>query len=79
MKTKTIKATVEITDTYGGEANYSWVRRKEIEAKTPGGLVRAAKKAFGWENTRCRKQDCAETIILRPAGICQMMFIVPNY
>lgn len=76
MKKEIIKATVEITDTFGGEANYSWVRRKEIEAKTQGGLVRAAKKVFGWENIRCRKQDCADTIILRPAGMCQIMFIV---
>jgi len=76
MKKPTIKATAEITDTYGGEANYSWVRRKEIEARTRGGLVRAAKKAFGWEGVRCRKQDCADTIILRPQGMCQIMFIV---
>ena len=72
---KTIKATAEITDTYAGEANYSWARRKEIEAKTQAGLVRAAKKAFGWEGIRCRKQDCGDLVILRPQGICQIMFI----
>ena len=76
MKKEIITATVEITDTFGGEANYSWIRRKEITARTRGGLVRAAKKAMGWENVRCRKQDYADTIILRPQGTCQIMFIV---
>jgi molecular chaperone DnaK len=43
MKKEKVKATVEITDTYGGEANYSWVQRKEIEAKTQA-LLQASQK-----------------------------------
>lgn len=32
---------VEITDTYGGEANYSWVTRHKVRATTPrGALIR---------------------------------------
>lgn len=32
---------VEITDTFGGEANYSWVTRHKVRAKTErGALIR---------------------------------------
>ena len=34
------KFSVEITDTFGGEANYSWVTRLEIEAKSELGAIR---------------------------------------
>ena len=30
---------VEVTDTFGGEANYSWVTRHKIKAKTIRGAV----------------------------------------
>lgn len=30
---------VEITDTFGGEANYSWVTRHKIKAKTIRGAI----------------------------------------
>ena len=75
MKNK-IKATVEITDTYGWDANYSWVRRTEIRYHTERELIRAAKKFAGWTGIRCGKENYGETIILRPQGICQVMFIV---
>ena len=30
---------VEITDTFGGEANYSWVTRHVIRARSPRGVA----------------------------------------
>ena len=70
----------EITDTYGGEANYSWVRRGEIQCK-PGenysdlAAVRRVKKAAGWENLRCKRENYGNMIVLRPYGQCIIMFI----
>jgi len=31
---------VEVTDTYGGEANYSWVHRFKVHANTERGAMR---------------------------------------
>ena len=70
----------EITDTFGGEANYSWVKRGKIQCK-PGedcsdlAAVRRAKKHAGWENLRCKREDYGATIVLRPVGRCIIMFI----
>ena len=70
----------EITDTFGGEANYSWVKRGEIQCK-PGedysdlAAVRRAKKDAGWENLRCKREDYGNMIVLRPVGQCIIMFI----
>ena len=70
----------EVTDTFGGEANYSWVRRGEIQCK-PGenysdlAAVRRVKKAAGWENLRCKRENYGNMIVLRPYGQCIIMFI----
>lgn len=43
---------VEITDTFGGEANYSWVTRHCIRAKSERGAVNALSRRSGinWRN-----------------------------
>lgn len=70
----------EITDTYGGEANYSWVKRGKIKCK-PGenysdlAAVRRVKKSAGWENLRCKRENWGDMIVLRPVGQCIVMFI----
>lgn len=70
----------EITDTFGGEANYSWVKRGKIQGK-PGedysdlAAVRRVKKVAGWENVRCKKENYGDMIVLRPVGQCIVMFI----
>lgn len=74
---------VEVTDTFGGEANYSWVHRHELPyfPAQPDGfvkrsqLVRAAKKAEGWTGVRCDTVDMGDTIEVRPRGACMVMFI----
>jgi hypothetical protein len=38
---------VEITDTFGGEANYSWVKRYQIKAKSFRGAITALAKKDG--------------------------------
>lgn len=39
---------VEITDTYGGEANYSWVRRFAVSATTHRGAICKVSKETGY-------------------------------
>jgi hypothetical protein len=38
---------VEITDTYGGEANYSWVTRHKVEAASIRGAIWKISRASG--------------------------------
>lgn len=37
----------EITDTFGGEANYCWVRRGAVRARSLRGAITAAKRREG--------------------------------
>lgn len=70
----------EVTDTFGGEANYSWVKRGKIEAK-PGeeysdiAAVRRVKKAIGWENVKCKRITMGDGVALYPQGSCTVCFI----
>ena len=70
----------EITDTIGGEANYSWVKRGTIETK-PGedysdlAAIRRVKKVIGWNGGRCKVENYGDEIILRPVGLHQICFI----
>ena len=38
---------IEITDTFGGEANYSWVRRYTYQAKSFRGAVAKLAREYG--------------------------------
>lgn len=71
---------LELTDTFGGESNYSWVRRCGITINPPHkdttrALVRQAKAWAGWTGMRCRVSEYSDTIDIRPVGICQVLFI----
>ncbi|MCP6335736.1 hypothetical protein NL449_27335, partial [Klebsiella pneumoniae] len=37
----------EITDTFGGEPNYGWVRRYLVRASSPVGAIRKVGRALG--------------------------------
>jgi hypothetical protein len=70
----------ELTDTFGGESNYSWVRRGIIECKegenySDLAAVRRVKKAIGWNGYKCRADNFGDMIALYPAGMCQVCFI----
>ena len=69
---------IEMTDTFAGEANYSWVRRETLDA--PAGLsrralVRRAKALIGWTGARCDVTDYGGMIDIRPRGACVVAFI----
>lgn len=69
---------IEMTDTFGGEANYSWVRRGEIraDAKTSRlAIVRRAKRWAGLSGVRCDVCDFGDTIEIRPRGRCVVVFV----
>jgi hypothetical protein len=66
----------EITDTFGGEANYCWVRRGTTRATTREGVAKAIKQAAGW-GCRVYAHDYGSVIEVRPAansGILQVAF-----
>jgi len=70
---------IENTDTYGGEANYSWANRFAIdnEELTDKQLIRLAKKVTGFTGVRCKVENIGELIAIYPRGYCQVIFI--NY
>jgi hypothetical protein len=73
-----MKVNIEVTDTFGHEANYSWVRRHTLDAPdtlSDYSVVRRAKAAVGWNGKRCVTVKYGDMIELRPYGVCQVCFI----
>ena len=72
-----MKFQIEHTDTFGGESNYSWVRRHNGESGKDSDLsvIRAAKKILGWQGIKCRVDNYGDNLAIYPAGICQVAFI----
>jgi hypothetical protein len=72
--------TIEVTDTFGGEANYCWVKRGTTTATSRRGLLRAVKDLAGWSGW-CRVKvvyNDGELMEIRPvdtAGVCQVAFV----
>lgn len=50
---------IEVTDTFGGEANYSWVTRHVIRANTQRGAINRFSKMSGmkWRGVGCDRYD----------------------
>jgi len=72
------KFNIEYTDTFGGEANYSWVRRATIEVPDNASdltLVRLAKKVIGLTGVKCKREQWGDDIVLRPYSSCTICFI----
>jgi hypothetical protein len=79
MSTKTkAKIQFEYTDTYGGDTNYSWVKRHTIEIEdniSDLALVRRAKKWAGINGVRAQVDNFGDEIHIRPRGYCTVLFI----
>ena len=80
METTNTQATfsVELTDTFSGEANYSWVRRASFTAPRDASdtaLVRMAKRAIGITGQRCTRSTYGDTIQLDVVGASIRAFI----
>lgn len=69
----------EVTDTYGGKANYAWVKRGSIPCGSVEfsdlAAVRRVKKAIGWAGVHCKVENWGDTIVLYPVGMAQVCFI----
>lgn len=73
---------VEYTDTFGGDANYSWCERETVslsDCATDRQIVLACKEAVGLSGVKCDRQEWGEGIMLRPRGSCTVVFIYPQY
>ncbi|MFM7009051.1 MAG: hypothetical protein ACKO0Z_06910 [Betaproteobacteria bacterium] len=82
---------VELTDTFGGEANYSWVKRRAIRlplANAEGAaarraydakIKREAKAAVGLTGIRGQWTDFGDGFEFRPRGMCQVLFVNYDY
>lgn len=78
MKTKQAIARWEYTDTFAGEANYTWVRRGEIalpDDVTDFQLARLVKKDAGLTGVRIVRQSFGDSLEFRPVGMNTVLFI----
>jgi hypothetical protein len=75
------KFTVEYTDTFGGEANYCWVKRVEftLEVYTKRKAIRKAKALVGLTGVRGRTEDYGDMLKFTPYKSCTVMFVKDNY
>lgn len=69
----------EYTDTFSGQANYSWVERGQVEAETELSAVRRVKAELGLTGVPCKRSDCGDMVELIPRGSCTVVFISPHY
>ena len=82
-QTETYKLDVEATDTFGGEANYCWVKRETIEV--PAGasqalIMRRAKAALGYTGVRGRvTADFGDLLAWRPYRLLHVIFVMEHF
>lgn len=77
-----MELSIEVTDTFGGEANYSWVTRVSLTVSSDVSdlaTIRRIKKAIGWNGIRCQVVDFGDSMEIRPSGICQVCFVNFEY
>lgn len=67
------KFTFEVTDTFGGEANYCWVHKHEIEAKSLHGALCILSRIEGlnFRSVGCDRYDAK--------GACICAFLIEEY
>lgn len=67
----TYNAQFEVTDTFGGESNYSWVRRQDVtiaQGTSDRAIVRRLKAFAGFTGLRCRVDNYGDMIQVTPTG-----------
>jgi hypothetical protein len=75
---KMMKVTVTQTDTFGGEANYSWANRYEFAINPEASqrnIVRKAKFAAGMTGVKSDTYDYGDSLTIRPRGYNQVIFV----
>jgi hypothetical protein len=69
---------IEITDTYGGESNYSWVQRLEVKAKSMRGAISKASRHFGYKGFRL-DYHCGDYASYKLSGACIIAFVTVDF
>jgi hypothetical protein len=73
-----MKMHIEVTDTFSGEANYSWVERYDcdvLENATRRTIVRRAKKLSGLSGVQCTVTYLDDEIRIEPKHACIVCFV----
>lgn len=69
---------IEVTDTFGGEANYCWVKRGETKVQSKRGLREAVKELAGWTGwCYVHTEDYGDMKVFKPSqasGVNQIAF-----
>ena len=68
----------EMTDTFGGEANYSWVKRATFDYSdtiSDRALVRRAKRWAGLSGVKCSVDNFGDYLCIKPAAAPLAVFI----
>lgn len=79
---ETFTVDFEVTDTFGGEANYSWVRRKSVTLPcniSDRAVMRRLKAFAGFSGLRGRSYHNGDTWEFRPFRMCQVAFATTRY
>jgi hypothetical protein len=67
---------VELTDTFGGEANYCWVVRKQVKARSKRGAMIAARKALELNGRWVIDMDCGDLRRYVPQPRCPICLFI---
>lgn len=73
-----MKCVVTHTDTFGGEANYGWVKSYEFYTYgeiTQRSLVRKVKAATGMTGVKSTTYDYGDSLTIKPRGYNQVIFV----
>jgi hypothetical protein len=73
-----MKVTVTQTDTFNGEANYSWANRYEFAINSEASqrnIVRKAKFLAGMTGVKADTYDYGESLTIKPRGYHQVIFV----
>lgn len=79
---KFYKYNVEYTDTFCGEANYSWVQRHVLKVPEHVGdaqIMKLAKAAVGLRGAKGQSFWHGDDGEFRPRGLCTVMFVTFDY
>ena len=68
------KVRVTVTDTFGGQPNYSWIDRHELYIYKDN-PVREVKSHLGYTGVKCDKFDMGNCIHLYPRGEAKVIII----
>jgi len=75
---KMLNYKIEITDTFGGESNYSRVQRLEVKAKSMQGAISKAARHFGYKGFRS-DCICGDYASYKLSGACIIAFVTVEF